>query len=349
MVVMLVLANLTTAVLARSLVSLGQVRRGQDFVAALATADGGLADALFRIDQAAASAPATFSGSGTVGNGTFTYVANRLDSDRYLVKAKGVIGSSAHAIEATVSRQQRFPYALFSNQGITLNGNGALNIYSFDTPGGAHTGQARIGSNRAIVINSGKGGGDYQDFYSTGSCSGCPNGTQQSGQYELEDVSLPVGATQQCAPLGSFSGVINGLGGVPIVCNQDVTFSGSVSVINPPAIIYVTANHTLGMADSTLNAGGSAGDLQIYKAGSGAVNFGNGSHAANGTAVLYAPESEITVNGGASWIGSITVNSVRVNGAPNFTLGYDQRLSSILTQNWRVTHWHEVPSTSLGF
>ncbi|MDQ1438987.1 MAG: hypothetical protein QOK43_2616 [Acidimicrobiaceae bacterium] len=345
--VMLVLSTLSVAVLARSLVSLNQVRRGQDFVAALATADGGLSDALFRIDQAAST---NISGAGSVGGGAFQYVATRQSDDRYVVKVKGVINGSAHAVEATVSRRQKFPYALFSNQGLTLNGNGGLNIYSYSTSGGPHTGKAHLGSNRSIVVNSGSGAGDYQDYYSpAGSCIGCPNPLAQEGPYVLDPIVVPTIGVQTCPPLGAFTTVINGMSGVPVVCDHDVSFVGNVTVINPPAIVYVTADHRLTMADSTVNQGGRGNDLQIYKAGSGALDFGNGSHATTTTAVLYAPASELTLNGGATWFGSITVNSVKVNGAPNFTLGYDQNLSAELVRNWTVSHWHEVPSSSVGF
>lgn len=347
MIVLLVMANLSIAILARAMVSLDQVRRSQDFVGALATADGGMSDALFRIDQ---DTPATLTGAGTVGDGSFQYVATKITNDTYQVKVKGTIGESAHAIEATVARKQKFPYALFSNQGLTLNGNGSFNIYSYDTPGGTPTGRARVGSNRAIVVNSGAGAGDFQDFYApAGSCIGCPNAVSQQGPYELEPVTMPTGVTQPCPALGIFTGAVNGLAGVPYVCSQNVQFTGTVTVLNPPAIVYISADYSLSLADATINAGGYSGDLQIYKAGSGDLDVGNGGHAADVTAVLYAPESELVVNGGEEWYGSLSVNSVKVNGAPNFVVGYDRRLTAILTQNWRVSHWHEVPSDSVGF
>lgn len=349
MTVMMVLSILSVALLARSLVSLNQVRRGQDFVAALAAADGGMSDALFRIDQAT-DTDVLIAGTGDVGEGSFEYTATRESSDRFTVQVRGDINGSAHAVEATVSRKQKFPYALFSNQGLTLNGNNGLNIYSFETRGGPATGGARLGSNRAIVVHSGQGAGDYQDFYApNGSCIGCPNAVAQEGPYVLDPVEIPTGTTQTCAPFGLFNTVINGRSGVPIVCDMDVTFVGTVTVINPPALVYVTANHALQMADSVVNDGGRGNDLQIYKDGSGDVSLGNGAHATQATAVLYAPESQLTINGGEEWYGSITVNSVKVNGAPNFTLGYDQNLQSELAQDWTVSHWHEVPSSSVGF
>lgn len=348
MTVMMVLSILSVAVLARSLVSLNQVRRGQDFVAALAAADGGLSDALFRIDQSVDDP--VISGVGDVGNGSFEYLATRESNDRFTVQVRGEINGSTHAVEATVSRKQKFPYALFSNQGLTLNGNNGVNIYSFETRGGPPTGGARVGSNRAIVVNSGQGAGDVQDFYApNGSCIGCPNAVAQEGPYVLDAVEIPTSGTQSCPAFGIFTGVINGLDGVPIVCDMDVTFTGTVTVINPPALVYVTADHALQMADSVVNDGGRGNDLQIYKDGSGAISLGNGAHAAEATAVLYAPESQLTINGGETWYGSITVNSVKVNGAPNFTLGYDQNLESELAQDWTVSHWHEVPSSAVGF
>ena len=58
---------------------------------------------------------------------------------------------------------------------------------------------------------------------------------------------------------------------------------------------------------------------------------------------------DLTFHGGETYYGSLTLNSIRVDGNPNFTVGYDGAVASILSQNWRVRHWHEVPSNSVGF
>lgn len=349
MAVLIILANLSVAVLARSLVSLQQVRKAQDYSAALATADGALADAVFRIDQSADSPPATIAGSGALGTGTFSYLATRLDAGTYDVKAKGVIGGSAHAIRATVARKIRFPYAIFSNQGLTFNGNSTANIYSFDSgDSAAPANQARVGSNRAIVVNSGAGAGNFQDYYTPGgSCIGCPVPTAQQGPYNLDPVALPSGTPRACPTGGTFSGTI--IGGTPYVCNENVTFSETVTVTSPPVIIYITGDHGLTMAGAVVNQGGRGVDLQIYKDGAGALDMGSGANAAKFTGVLYAPRTDLTVNGGIDVRGSLTVNSLRVNGAPNFTLAYDLGLRSVLDQDWRAGRWREVPSSSLGF
>lgn len=355
MAVLLILANLSVAVLARSLVSLQQVRKAQNYSAALATADGALADAVFQIDQ---GTPAVISGAGALGEGTFSYVATRVDTNTYDVKAKGVISGSAHGIRATVARKIRFPYAIFANQGLAFNGNGTANIYSFNaaTPG-VGTGNARVGSNRAVVVNSGAGAGDFQDYYSpAGSCIGCPNPVAQQGPFNLSSATVPAGTvTQPCPSAGTFTGSVSGSSGKPYLCDQDVTFVGTVSVTSPPVIVYVTANHKLKMTGDSagsgalVNQGGEGVNLQIYKDGAGEIDLGNGANAADFTGVLYAPGSELTVNGALAVRGSLTVNALRVNGAPNYTLAYDLGLQAVLDQNWRVGRWREVPSGSLGF
>ena len=347
MIVLMIIANLCVVSLTRTLVTLHQIRNGQDFAAGLADADGGMSDALFQIDQ---GTPPTITGSGTIGGrGAYRYLATRIDADTYDIKVKGTIGNASHAIEATVGRTERFPYAVFSNQGMTLN-----DIFSFDTPGGTHTGKARVGSNHAIVVNSGAGGGDFQDYFApSGSCSGCANPVAKTGPYTLTPVSIPTGLTQACPAggvfTGSVQGSVGGTTGVPYICDQNVTLQGTVTVVDGPVVIYITANHSLSMSGAVLNQSGRSTDLQIYKDGTGAIDPGNGSHAVYFNGILYAPGSDLTFHGGETYYGSLTLNSIRVDGNPNFTVGYDGAVASILSQNWRVRHWHEVPSNSVGF
>lgn len=346
MSVLLILANLSILVLARTLVSLRQVRTGQDFSAALASADGGMSDALFQIDQ---STPPTINGTGSLGGGTYKYAATQIDAQTYDIKVKGAVGSSAHAIEATASRVEKFPYAVFTNQDLTFNGNGTFNIYSATTLGGVHTNEARVGSNHNIVVNSGKGAGDFQDYFQpSGTCSGCPNGSSKPGPYPAPPATLPTGATQLCATGGVFSGTINGMGGVPYVCDQDVTFSGVVTVTSGPFILYITANHALTMANAEVNSGGAGANVQIYKIGTGVLDTGSGAHATDFTGVLYAPSTDLTVNGDGVFVGALVLNSMRMNGAPNLTVVYDLGLKSIVSQDWKISDWREVPSSSVG-
>src|SRR5256885_10015151 len=74
--VVLVLGMLSTATLSRTLVQTKSVRRTQDFSGALATADSGLSDALYQVDQAPT---ATFTRSGSFGGRTFRHTATHVD------------------------------------------------------------------------------------------------------------------------------------------------------------------------------------------------------------------------------------------------------------------------------
>lgn len=346
MTVLMVLTGLSTLVLMRSLVVLGAVRQNQDYSAALATADAGLADALFQIDQAT---PPSIQASGVAGSGTYTYLATRIDDDTYEVQSRGTVGVSNHGIRATVRRTSRFPYVIFSNQNLTFDGNGFANIYSYDVPGGPASGKARVGSNHAIVVNSGAGAGDFQDFYSPGgSCVNCPRPVPRAGPYHVSAAAVPTGPTQPCPASGLFTGTVDGRGGMPFVCSQNVTMSGQVRVVNGPLLLYVTGENGLDMTGSVVNKGERAGNVQVYKEGSGALVIGNGAHAADFTGVLHAPRSDVTINGGEQVNGSLNVNSLKINGSPNFTVAYDTSLGSIIRTSWTVTDWREVPSASLS-
>src|SRR6185312_15076823 len=87
--VIMVLAMLSAAVVARTLSGQKSTRQGQDFSGALANADAGVSDALFRLDQLGSVPAATFcvgsSSSCTVhavpGAPGVTYVATRDPSD----------------------------------------------------------------------------------------------------------------------------------------------------------------------------------------------------------------------------------------------------------------------------
>jgi Tfp pilus assembly protein PilX len=100
-IVMMMLTTLSTALLARTMSVMDFVRDGQDYDAALAVADAGLSDALFKIDQ---NAPASWKATGTSGNGTFTYWAVKHSESRYVVSAIGEVGDSRHGIQALVTR-----------------------------------------------------------------------------------------------------------------------------------------------------------------------------------------------------------------------------------------------------
>lgn len=356
MLVMVMLATLSLAVLTRTLSSLKSIRHGQDYDAALAKADAGVSDALYLIDQ---SAPPTFTGiDGTATNG-WRYKAIKHSDTAYEVRSIGTVGTSNHGVRVKVTRTARFPYAVFSNQDLVLNGNSAMDIYSFATLGGPRTGSAFIGSNHQIVVNSGAGAGDGQHYFAPyGGCTGCPNPVAHTEQpYRLDPVVAPTGATQACPVDGIFTGTVDGGNGTPYVCHQDVVLSGTIDVVNPPFLLYVLptagteppVHHSLDISGAIVNPSGRSRDVQIFKAGDAPLLVGSGNTSGTRTfnGIMYAPESTVTVNGGKYWTGAWIVNAMEVNGGPNIEIGYDLDLQTYLGQDWKVSRYAEVPSTSL--
>ncbi|MDQ1437090.1 MAG: hypothetical protein QOK43_719 [Acidimicrobiaceae bacterium] len=348
--VLMVLTMLSTAVLARTLAGIHSVRQGQDFNAALASADAGVSDALFKIDQLGSVAtigPVT----GSVAAGTFKYKAAMVDDQTYTITAMGTVNGRPHGVQATAYRQLQFPFALFGVNGIRLNGNGGDNIHATRPDGSIDPNRrANIGSNHAIDVNGG-GGGDGQYFYTNeGSCSGCSAPSNPTGPYQTPDPALPTSPAPGGCP--GAAGVVSGvLSAGTYVCSTNVRFSGTVT-LGGPVKIYMTnaasntAGTTLDISDSLVNMGGNPVDLQIYKIGAGVIEPGNGSHAGSVAGILYAPGADMTVNGGhVTWTGALVVGSFRMNGNPNFEMRYDQRVESLVLQNWKIKDYTEIPSS----
>src|SRR5207253_7285654 len=104
--VIMVLTVLSMAVLARTIGGLRSSRQGQDFNGALAQADAGLSDALFRIDQQGNAPAASFcvgppspcalssvpsaARAGSVAS-TVQYTARRVADNTYTVLSKGEV------------------------------------------------------------------------------------------------------------------------------------------------------------------------------------------------------------------------------------------------------------------
>lgn len=364
-IVMMILSTLSIAILARTLSVLGSVRAGQDFDAALAAADAGLSDALFKIDQ---SAPQDWTATGTVGAGQFTYSADKVSETEYVVRSRGAVGRSNHAIAARITRTARFPYALFSQQNLTLDGRvgGRSNFYSFDVVNGTSTEPVTVGSNGTTVCQGGAFPAGMRTRAFTGN-KDCPNFAPLTRTEPVTEVVAPTGATQACPADGVFTGTVDGGGGIPYVCRRDVSFVGTVTVTNPPLIVYVLPDvdasgnliigadgkpiyHSLDMRGAVINSNGYSKNVQIYKAGDAPIHLdaGNTSDTLTFSGILYAPQSTINFNGGKWWTGSVVTNEVRVNGTPNLKIGYDLDLRSYYGKDWKVNRYSEIPSSSPG-
>jgi hypothetical protein len=104
----------------------------------------------------------------------------------------------------------------------------------------------------------------------------------------------------------------------------------------------------MNMSGSEINVGGDPTKLRIYMAGAGSVNPGNGAHAGDFTGILYAPSSDMTNNAcKVGWRGSITFNTVTCNGGPHLTVQYDERVAALVSQDWKVSNYTEIPTNQV--
>lgn len=377
-IIMLVLSGVSAAVVARTLSVLNIVRHGQDFDAALAVADAGLADALFKIDQ---RAPASWDAEGTTGAGTFKYYATKRSESDYVISSVGEVGRSKHAIQARITRTAQFPYVLFSREALSIGGTlsaGGMNVnfYSYNAGISDEGAPVRIGSNDRVVCNGTPDPNVHIDWYQ--GQSECPSTKltklEKPRDLRFKEPPPPDGVTdinwQNCPDNGVFgiSGttitnpvVIDGNRG-PFVCRQKVTLLGTL-VPDPnaqPVQIFVaptydattgavTATYELDMMSALINPLQPALMFQIFKAGAKPIkNNGNTSASLTARMVLWAPDSPLVIGGGLWWAGSFTVGQMQVNGAPNIILGYDNDLATYLGPDWKVSRYREIASSQVG-
>ena len=276
-IVMMVLSTLSLAVLGRTLSVLKFMRQGQDYDAALANADAGLSDALFKIDQkappswqACLPSPCTTSPAGR----KFKYWAQKLSDTEYVVSGIGYAGISKHGMQARITRTAKFPYALFSQGPLHLDGAASAGPVKIAFGVFAGSGQVRVGSNSTVNCNGVIPTGIVVDWYYVQSA--CPvdqvnklaiprdmtidEPPQPNGQPDVNWENCPnngvFGATSTTSVVtDTATGVtttltlptsatnpitINGNEG-PFVCRRDVTLLGYV-VPNPaqqPVQIYI--------------------------------------------------------------------------------------------------------------
>jgi hypothetical protein len=371
MAVVLVLTGLAVAVLARTLSALNVTRQDQNGAAALAAARAGLSDALFALDQIspdaapAAQIPGGVAQSGSIGpSGVFEWRAVEVggDPNTYGLTSIGTVGGISRTVTEVATRGPRYPFALFADNGIFFN-NASAADYSNTAPNGiyAETGGARdagapprqaiIGSNRAIVLADGKGGGDEQVALSpAGSCSGCGNPVNRPGPFRTPDPVVPAG-TQSCPGNGTVNGAVISAG--VYLCTGDLTLTGAVSVAaspGNPVVIYMTngldgsgAATTLHLGMLAMSALDDPTGLVIAKVGAGRVDASN---PAAFTGILDAPRASLTnAQCQLTITGAVVLDTFACDGnVPNFTLAYDSRVEQLRSDRWATSGFREIPT-----
>jgi hypothetical protein len=316
--VLMILTTLALAVLARSIGGLTEARRTQDSAAALGAAEAGLADATVHIGL---DPTVDHTGTGTLRAAAFAWTGQRVDAAHFIVTATGTAGAVTRKVAGTVSRPSPFPYALFSDQDLAVDGT------SVAVADGA------VGSNHALTVSS--QAGSRQDWFSpAGSCTDCPAGTLGEGPWRVGLPAAPAGAAP-CPAGGAFTGV------VPrgeYMCD-DVTFDGPVTLApgTDPLVLHVGGSVRV---NGVVNGGGSAADVLLFVAG-GEVRLGE-SAASTFVGAIEAPSARLVLgNWQVDVTGAVSISSVATR--PGFhTFRHDPELDDVELGGWTVTDWHQL-------
>jgi hypothetical protein len=375
--VVLITTTLSLGLLARALNGLSTSRHTQDFSGALASADAGLSDALFRVDQRGTGLAANFCvGTGcpvtsVTGSPGVVYKATAVDNNTYLVKAKGLVNGVPHGIEATLRRDLAFPFAIFGSSSLTFNGNSDDQIYTVDADGHQIAQPpADAGSNGTITCNGGSQHPANHHIVYPGGSTNCSFPINATGVYQPHDpvpsCPAPTNTTPAtpCVPSPNNGCPVGGLF-PPIVnpgvyyCTSTVTMPSTVTVgsgTTNGGVVEIYVIPSSGTADfnfdgsngSDVNVGGDPTKFRVYMAGAGNVNPGNGGNAGKFTGIMYAPSSNMTSNGcKVEWRGALVFNNATCNGGPHLSVKYDVRVTSLVQANWSVHNYHEIPSNQV--
>ena len=377
-VVMLLLSTLALAGLARSLSVMALVGHGQRYDSALALADAGLNDAMYKLRENIAPTTSTWTWPAgtdtwhTVSPGkVFRYSVTAIGPDEFQIDSVGKHGAIAHGIRAVVERGPG--YTLFADERLEIGGTGAgkfgLSLSAVLELGGPSTDPIHIGSNTHIQLAGGASAGDFQHVYKNGRCfvdtaGTCPGEVRHpSNVFPLPPVVQPAGTTtadsDACENMtaldgltlrqGYFTGLVDGRAGDPYICDLDVKL-GTMTVTNGPLVIYVMGGHELDMRGALVNAGGKAADLRVFKQGTGRVllngltlPLGLSAGDVTFTGYLYAPDTNLEINANQWWKGAIYANQISATNNPIVTLTYDRGLDRLVKQ-WDVSHYSEIPS-----
>ncbi len=329
---LMLLLLIGTALIARSQAELGAVAADTDAEAAQAGAEQGVAEVLALLE---AGETGSFSGDGEVGEGKYVYKVEQVSDTEYVVRAEGYVGGRAQAVEVTIGGGSIPPYTLLINHKA-----------SFDDNRGTVAG--RVGTNGAITVQ-GTAPGEVVDLYGRDAeCRACPVTNSLSDPLDLPDPVLPTGTVQNCPGNGRFTGVIDGENGVPYVCTRAnmsasrVRFSGTVTVANPPLIIYVREGLDVLITNASINTDGEPNDFQLFGEGEASNYWWYDIYNSTVHGVLYAPNRDWLV-GSASLYGTVTTGVFATESSADVWMTPVE--SGTTATGWTVTSWEQVPAS----
>lgn len=288
--IIVVLVTISSALLYRVVGDARLVVAQQNTSIATAAADAAVADAMFRIDQGQVGAdprtPAVFCvkagdancvASSITGAPGISYVARQTTIDhgrKWTIDALATSGTRTGAVQQTETKNQEFPFAIFSHYLTDINGTsgGCCDVYNSSTSTTFNnTDPIYFGTDHSIVCSGGTGSNVYLEYYdgSTPNCgAGGANTTATTSSYPFPSTNPP-SQNSGCpwAPGGTGNGVISaattigpGTNG-PYVCTTLTIGPNNTAVnvtLSGPVVIYL--NPTSPGTDLTIGGGSYVND-----------------------------------------------------------------------------------------
>lgn len=273
LMIIVVLCTIGTVMTSRVVGNEQVVVSRQSNAAAVSLADGGLADALFRIDQGTAG---TGTGSYFCVNSSdnncvaasvpaapgVSYVARQSGSTSWTIQSVATANGQNAAVQETVTRSVLYPFALFGETSLTFNGNAgqAFATYSSSEPPSSSTsppnpnpaGAIAVGSNGPINCDGGLGSNVTVVYYGTGGVgstqsSSCGTYQSHANTFYLATPTAPQGALT-CPGNGQMGSNIVGaptlLPPGTYLCTTPITINGQLNV-SGPVQLYVILDPTI--------------------------------------------------------------------------------------------------------
>lgn len=328
---------LSVAVVARTSNGLSSATQNQSYAGALANADAGVSDALFRIDQQGSGVPSGFCvGSGCTvaavpGAPGVEYRVDVIDNSTVRVRSRGVEDDVPRAVEVELVRSLEFPFAIFAKSSAAFRGNvdasgctqaampcaGVYYVDASEPPNHVPAQSAAVGTTGTVRCTGNGSAADEFVTFPGGTNNGCPNHTQITGEYDPQDPVAgpcpPPDATPPTPCLGaagtytalSASQCANQSGTLVsgrYLCTSDLVFTGDTSLPVGGSVEFFVLPPSGGTADVkidrvSVNLMGDPIKLRINLAGAGKLDGGSGSNAGKINAIVYAPSATSTNNG----------------------------------------------------
>ncbi|HEV2889954.1 MAG TPA: hypothetical protein VGX28_06215 [Frankiaceae bacterium] len=365
--------SIITTVALAMLSSAGTTRHNQNYTLALQVADAGIQDAIFRANN---GQPVT-GGSGTVGQGTYTWTATQTATG-WKVTSFGTERTLTRTVEVEVTKAPRFFLAAFGDRGIELKGSNGADSYN-SANGTTRTGNGNLGSNDDVNMNGNSTTVDNVTLYNhTDSANTCTNNGGSGCQHtsivgpkldlasdenmafitdQLAACSAAYGALPNWrSSTAATPGVLPYNGGIPY-CFETVTFDRNTVLSGAdaahPVVIYVrgavSIEHGINVNCSGCSPSSTpvASTLQIYSAGSTdtqSISIGNQSTI---SAAIYAPRASCLGNPSAAQadiFGALVcgaIGRITSGNQGGWSFHFDDALKNIGTGGYQVVRYDE--------